>query len=218
MSLDGYGRIFTPAMLEDDVERLLAPAELVADGVDFLTPLLREVERQNTWLTAGDLVAPESWNTVSAVDDWPTDRLPAVVTINGGSDADPERDEDGIYHELWVLHVMIVVSASKLRDATRLAGAYAAALRAAVTQNLASYSDNVAGVLAGRIDPRPLPLRDPTRVDTVAAGLVAFRVVVPNVLTDIVSVMAPPEDPDVPAPDDPLVDVGAVEISTIRIS
>src|SRR5205085_6475548 len=128
---------------------------------------------------------------------------------------DPERHPDGTYTEPVALEVAIVDSAATLWNAKRNAGIYSAAARAAIAQHLVDLPDptaDVAGVLAGRFDPRPMATRDPNRKDTVAAGLVACRVVINNSLTDIVDITEPPENPC-----DPIEDLGTVESVHIAV-
>jgi hypothetical protein len=216
MPADGYGHIFVAEQLEDDIERLLAPSSVVSGGLDWMTAMLGEIERQ-TGRTDGDLILPRSWNTVSAADDWPSDRLPAVVIAAPGSNGDGIRDEDGTYTELWNVAVTIVVAARTKRVARRLAGAYAAAVRAAILQQLSSHSDNVEGVLAGQYVADALPTRDPERSDTIAAGQVTFRIVVPDVVTDTVSTVTPPTPVDDPAPDDVTVMTGGSQVTTTLV-
>jgi hypothetical protein len=203
-----YGRIWTPLMLEDDVLRLLAPDSIIDDGLNWLAHLVYEAERQSG-LTPGELPVPVSWNTVSAADDWPIGSLPAVLIMAGASDGEPNREFDGTYTEAVRLEVAIVDSARTLFDARRNAGIYATAARAALSQQLGeNNSSGVLGIIAGQFDPRPLPVRDAARKDTVAAGLVACHVVIGNTLTDTVSIRQPPTNPGDPIPTDPDVAVG----------
>lgn len=213
MPAEGYGHIFVPEQLEDDIERLLAPANKVDGGLNWLAALLSEVERQ-TGRSSGDLRLPRSWNTVSGADNWPTERLPAVVIAAPGSDGNPERDEDGVYTELWTVAVTVIVAARTTRLARRTAGAYAAAVRAAVVQQLAGSSDNVLGVLAGQYVANPLPTIGREENDTVAAGQVLFHIVVPDVVTDTISLIEPPAPVTDPAPDDLTVAVGGARVTT----
>lgn len=211
-----HGRVFVPSMLEDDVLRLLAPADVIDGGQNWLMTLVCDVKQQAGLDADADLPYPAAWNTVTAVDDWPVGRLPAVLIIAGGSTEDPERQHDGSYLEPVALEVAIVDSASTLWEAKRNAGIYAASARAAIAQHLLDLPDptaDVAGVLARRFDPRPLSTRDPDRKDTVAAGLVACDVVINNSLTDIVGLTEPPDNPC-----DPIEEGPTVETVDIRIN
>lgn len=216
MSVEGYGRIFLPEFLEDDVLRLLAPdivddaALGVVDGQNRLYEECREIERQAS-LTAGEIVTPRAWNTITADDDWPIDRLPAILIMLGGSPEAPLRDEDGIHHDLRRLEIAAVCSAHTYREAKKDAERIGMAIRAVIAQQLSGFSENCAGLKIDTDAPRRIPLRDPERVDTVAAYQVAFAIAVPDAVSDTISVTDPPDDPDEPSPDDPIVDEGAVE-------
>lgn len=208
-----YGPIWTPLRLEDDVKRLLAPATIIDSGLNWLAHYVYSAEQQSG-LTPGELPVPVSWNEVSAVDDWPLGRLPAVLIMVGPGDGEPERDMDGLYNEPVRLEVAVVDSANTIFEARRNAGIYATAVRAALVQQLGDHNaSGVLGVLAGQFDPRPLPLRNPQRKDTVAAGLVACHVVLANTLTDEVSIRTPPASPGDPVSTDPEVATGGTTVT-----
>lgn len=210
-----HGRVFVPSMLEEDVLRLLAPDTIVDGGQNWLMHLVADVEQQ-AGLDLGTLPEPKSWNKITAVDDWPLGRLPAVLIITGGSEGDPERQADGSYIEPVGLQIAVVDSARTFWEAHRNAGIYAASARAALVQHLLDLPDpaaNVQGILAGRVDRRPMAVRDPDRADTVAAGLVACRVMIDNTLSDLVDLTEPYGDPGDPVPDLPTVDPDGISIT-----
>lgn len=204
-----YGRVFVPSMLNDDVSRCLAPDTIIDDGRDWLMFYVRDVEAQ-AGLAVGTLPEPKSWNEVSAADDWPIGRLPAVLIIAGRSDADPERDGEGMHSEPVAFQVVMVTSARTYWEAAKDAGIYAMSARTAIAQRLLETDtvSNISGMHLGQFDPRPLSVRDPNRTDTIASCAFTCHAWIADSFTDtpLFAFEDRPENPGDPVGDAPLVD------------
>lgn len=204
-----------PEMLEDDIENLLRPPDDDnPDRLGFLPLHLGRVE-QATGRAPESLELPDSWNTVSALDDWPVDRLPAVVIVAQGTDQDPIRNGDGTFSAWYGITLAFVVSSAEYWYARRLAGAYAMAGVEALLWHLQRESPRISDVKWGGITPGKLPVRNRQRTDTVAAGQTAFLVLVENIINDVALIREAPEDPYVPIADALLVETADVAVVPI---
>jgi hypothetical protein len=76
-----------------------------------------------------------SWGLESELpDDWPSQGMPALLVVSGGTIEDPEEAEGGVYRAPWRVDVVVTVQAAKGPQARRYAQTYGAAVRGALIQ------------------------------------------------------------------------------------
>lgn len=180
----------------------LVEQALKAALVGWLPTYLTEVARQEA---AGDVAMPASYQTVrESVSRWNEQAMPAIVIEVGGTISVSRKGSK--YRAVYGCNVAAVVG-GPTRDATRrIAGVYALAISAALTQHgdLAGFADGCEWT------DTDYSLIDEARSRTLIAAVVSFDVAV----NDVLDVSAGPAGPP-PATDDPpipgLPDYGQVE-------
>lgn len=194
-----YGRIITRNQVEQAMKACVG---------DWINDYLGELERVEGY-DVGSIVRPRGTITASEFAKWPEDQVPLILILSAGLGGPPKRTRgDGSHEAAWTVAVCGIVSDIDEDATRRLAGVYAGAIRALVTQHKGLKSslhpDGFADSLAWRDESYgDIPFADSRTLDS-------CRVVFSVGVEDVVTEQAGPREPS-PTPG---VDPGPLPVAT----
>lgn len=145
---------------------------------------------------------PRSYVTVNEFDRWPEHQIPTCIVVSPGLADQPAKAGDGRYRATWVLGIAIIASGRDRPSTEKLSKMYAAAVRAAIAQH-PSLGQSVVRGSQWRDERYTDVPNDDSR--TLGSGQVYFYVEVDNVINTTGGPAGPPEDPEPPMDEWPVV-------------
>lgn len=141
-----------------------------------------------------------------AMDKWPEDGLPALITFIPGTDADPMKQGDGSYTAAWPVGLGVVVSGPDKDSTKKLLVAYMGALRMMFVQH--GSVDGFAEWTDWRGDSYDELPFNASR--TIQAGIVSIEMGVANVVSTKHGLTQPPTDATADPGEDAIVETADV--------
>lgn len=139
---------------------------------------------------------PRHYKTANRFENWPDDQLPVAVVVSPGLREAPRRLGSGEFNAKWTVGIGIVCSADNAQNTNSLAKAYAAAVRAVLTQkpDLGGFAAGVEW-LDETYDDAPVEAGR-----TLASGQVVFAIQVNSVLDTFRGPVTPTVTPEANPP------------------
>lgn len=157
-------------------------------------------------------IPPRDYRRLPDDDIWDlaTDQTPVVVVSSPGIPR-VERDSDGLYSALWLVHTAIIVRGDTFEQTTDLLGLYLTAARLALCQ----HGIGLQGASKPRWRGETYREIDTDNARSLQGGSVTVEVTVADVMDDTAGPAEPPEPPDYIDPEPVLADTVNTEVTAL---